>query len=88
MTPLELQLFERLISVNGVGPKLALAVLSGIEPPELVGAIRAQDMARLRRIPGIGKKTAERISLELRDKLPAVDGAGRGDVAGGGRRGA
>lgn len=70
-TPLELQLFERLIGINGVGPKLALAVLSGIEPPELVGAIRAQDIARLTRIPGIGKKTAERISLELRDKLPA-----------------
>lgn len=70
-TPLELQLFERLIGVNGVGPKLALAVLSGIEPPELVGAIRAQDVGRLTRIPGIGKKTAERISLELRDKLPA-----------------
>lgn len=70
-TPLELQLFERLIGVNGVGPKLALAVLSGIEPPDLVGAIRAQDIARLTRIPGIGKKTAERISFELRDKLPA-----------------
>jgi holliday junction DNA helicase RuvA len=70
-TPLELQLFERLIGVNGVGPKLALAVLSGIEPPELVDAIRAQDVTRLTRIPGIGKKTAERISLELRDKLPA-----------------
>jgi Holliday junction DNA helicase RuvA len=70
-TALELQLFERLISINGVGPKLALAVLSGIEPPELVGAIRAQDVARLTRIPGIGKKTAERISLELRDKMPA-----------------
>jgi Holliday junction DNA helicase RuvA len=70
-TPLEQQLFERLIGVNGVGPKLALAVLSGIEPPDLVGAIRAQDVARLTRIPGIGRKTAERISLELRDKLPA-----------------
>jgi Holliday junction DNA helicase RuvA len=70
-TPLELQLFERLIGINGVGPKLALAVLSGIEPPELVGAIRAQDVGRLTKIPGIGKKTAERISLELRDKLPA-----------------
>lgn len=70
-TPLELQLFERLIGISGVGPKLALAVLSGIEPPELVGAIRAQDVGRLTKIPGIGKKTAERISLELRDKLPA-----------------
>jgi Holliday junction DNA helicase RuvA len=70
-TPLELQLFERLIGVNGVGPKLALAVLSGIEPPDLVRAVRAQDVSRLTKIPGIGKKTAERISLELRDKLPA-----------------
>jgi holliday junction DNA helicase RuvA len=70
-TPLELQLFERLIGINGVGPKLALAVLSGIEPPDLVRAVRAQDVARLTKIPGIGKKTAERISLELRDKLPA-----------------
>jgi Holliday junction DNA helicase RuvA len=69
-TPLELQLFERLIGVNGVGPKLALAVLSGMEPPELVAAIRAQDVARLTRIPGIGKKTAERIGLELKDRLP------------------
>jgi Holliday junction DNA helicase RuvA len=70
-TPLELQLFERLIGVNGVGPKLALAVLSGIEPPALVRAVRSQDVARLTKIPGIGKKTAERIGLELRDKLPA-----------------
>jgi holliday junction DNA helicase RuvA len=70
-TPLELQLFERLIGISGVGPKLALAVLSGIEPPDLVRAVRAQDVARLTKIPGIGRKTAERISLELRDKLPA-----------------
>jgi Holliday junction DNA helicase RuvA len=88
-TPLELQLFERLIGVNGVGPKLALAVLSGIEPPDLVGAIRAQDIVRLTRIPGIGKKTAERISLELRDKLPAsiaLAGATSPAVAGDGLR--
>jgi holliday junction DNA helicase RuvA len=70
-TPLELQLFERLIGVSGVGPKLALAVLSGIEPPDLVRAVRTQDVGRLTRIPGIGRKTAERIGLELRDKLPA-----------------
>ena len=68
---LELQLFERLIGVSGVGPKLALSVLSGIEPPDLVRAVRSQDIARLTRIPGIGRKTAERIGLELRDKLPA-----------------
>lgn len=71
---LELDLFTRLISISGIGPKLALAVLSGIEPAELVRAVRAQNIARLTGIPGIGKKTAERIGLELKDKLP--DGFG------------
>jgi Holliday junction DNA helicase RuvA len=74
-TPLEHDLFERLISINGVGPKLALAVLSGIEPAELIKAIRLEDVARLRAIPGVGKKTAERISLELKDRLPAASTA-------------
>lgn len=69
-TPLELELFERLIAINGVGPKLALAVLSGIDAPELVRAVRLQDVARLTAIPGIGRKTAERIGLELKDRLP------------------
>ena len=69
---LELSLFERLISVNGVGPKLALAVLSGIEPADLVKAVRTADVARLSSTPGIGRKTAERIVLELKDKLPAA----------------
>ena len=69
-TKLELQLFERLISISGVGPRLALAVLSGIEPPDLVRAVHAGDVARLTRIPGVGKKTAERIGLELKDRLP------------------
>ncbi len=67
---LEQDLFERLISINGIGPKLALAILSGIEPADLIRAIRAQDVARLTAIPGIGKKTAERIGLELKDRLP------------------
>lgn len=71
-TLLELQIFERLISVSGIGPKLALAVLSGIEPNELVAAIRQANIARLTGIPGIGKKTAERIMLELRDKMAAL----------------
>jgi Holliday junction DNA helicase RuvA len=71
ITRLEQDLFERLIAISGVGPKLALAVLSGIEPAELIRAIRTQDVARLTRIPGIGKKTAERIGLELKDRLPA-----------------
>ena len=69
-TSLELQVFERLITISGVGPRLALAVLSGIEPPDLVRAVRSGDVLRLTRIPGVGKKTAERIGLELRDRLP------------------
>jgi Holliday junction DNA helicase RuvA len=80
MTALELVLFERLIGVSGIGPKVALAVLSGIEPNELVRAIRSGDIASLTRIPGIGKKTAERMVVELKDRLPegaepAVDDA-------------
>lgn len=69
-TGLEQDLFERLIAISGIGPKLALAVLSGMEPPDLVRAIRGQDVARLTSIPGVGKKTAERIGLELKDRLP------------------
>jgi Holliday junction DNA helicase RuvA len=69
-TGLEQDLFERLIAISGIGPKLALSVLSGIDSAELVRAIRAQDVARLTRIPGVGKKTAERIGLELKDRLP------------------
>jgi holliday junction DNA helicase RuvA len=75
-TALEQRLFERLISVSGIGPKMALVALSGIEPEELVRAVRTSDVARLTSIPGIGKKTAERISLERRDKLPAAAGPG------------
>jgi Holliday junction DNA helicase RuvA len=78
-TALELDLFDRLISISGIGPKLALAVLSGIEPPDLVGAIERGDLARLTAIPGVGKKTSERIVLELKDRLPrarATEAAG------------
>ena len=71
----ELDLFTRLIGISGIGPKLALAVLSGIEPNDLVRAVRTQDIARLTSIPGIGKKTAERIGLELKDRLPEAFGA-------------
>ncbi len=71
-TRLELQIFERLLSVSGIGPKLALAVLSGLEPAELVNAIRTANVARLTGIPGIGKKTAERIGLELKDKMASI----------------
>jgi holliday junction DNA helicase RuvA len=63
-------LFEKLITVSGIGPKLAITILSGMEADEMVGAIRGNDVARLTRIPGIGRKTAERLVLELRDKLP------------------
>lgn len=71
-SPLELTVFERLIGVSGIGPKLALAVLSGLEPRELVAAIERADIARLTSIPGVGKKTAERIAMELRDRLPGA----------------
>jgi Holliday junction DNA helicase RuvA len=66
----EKQLFEKLILVSGIGPKLAVTILSGMPVEDMVGAIRNGDVARLTRIPGIGKKTAERMVLELRDKLP------------------
>ncbi len=69
-TRLEQELFERLISVSGIGAKVGLAVLSGIETNELIKAIQRSDLARLTAIPGVGKKTAERIVLELKDRLP------------------
>ena len=72
LTALEQQLFERLIAISGIGPKLAVAVLSGIDSGELVTSIQRADVARLTRIPGIGKKTAERIVLELKDRLMDV----------------
>ena len=70
LRPSEKALFEKLITVSGIGPKLAITILSGMAADEMVGAIRHNDVARLTRIPGIGKKTAERMVLELRDKLP------------------
>jgi Holliday junction DNA helicase RuvA len=76
-TPEEKSVFERLISVSGIGPKLAITVLSGLPTAELIAAIRSSDLPRLIRIPGIGKKTAERIVLELKDKLIAVDATGK-----------
>jgi Holliday junction DNA helicase RuvA len=65
----EKRLFERLITVGGVGPKLAIAILSGLSPDRTVQAIRSQDHAQLVRIPGVGKKLAERLVVELKDKL-------------------
>jgi len=70
MRPAEKMLFEKLLTVSGIGPKLAITILSGMAADEMTGAIRSNDVAKLTRIPGIGKKTAERMVLELRDKLP------------------
>ena len=70
----EKHLFEKLLSVSGIGPKLAITILSGMPADEMVTAIRGGDLARLTRIPGIGKKTAERMVLELREKLAAPAG--------------
>jgi Holliday junction DNA helicase RuvA len=65
----EKELFERLITVNGIGPKLAVTILSGVPAEELLTAIRSGDSKRLMRIPGVGRKSSERIVLELREKL-------------------
>ncbi len=67
----EKQLFEKLISVSGIGPRLAITILSGMQADAAVAAIRGNNVAALTRVPGIGKKTAERMVLELRDKLEA-----------------
>lgn len=75
LTDVEHGLFEKLIGVAGVGPKLAVTILSGMEAPDLVDALRANDIPRLVRIPGVGRKTAERLVLELKDKLPARSAA-------------
>ena len=72
--PQEKRLFEKLLTISGIGPKLAITVLSGISADRLVGAIRSGDHATLTKIPGIGKKTAERVVLELKDKLDDLAG--------------
>jgi Holliday junction DNA helicase RuvA len=81
LTDLERQLFERLIGVSGIGPKLAIAVLSGMDPPELLRAVQRGDVARLTGIPGIGKKTSERIVLELKDRLASMATGAPADAA-------
>jgi Holliday junction DNA helicase RuvA len=73
--PSEKKLFEKLLTISGIGPKLAITVLSGIDAGRLVTAIRGGDHAALVRIPGIGKKTAERVVLELKDKLDDLAGS-------------
>ena len=76
----EKELFLRLTSVSGIGPKLAITMLSGMPATELIAAIRSNDLARLTAVPGVGKKTAERVVVELRDKLATIpiDEAGAG----------
>ncbi|MGA2270043.1 MAG: Holliday junction branch migration protein RuvA [Bryobacteraceae bacterium] len=74
LTQDEKALFEKLIAVSGIGPTLAVKILSGLAAPDLVNFIRRGEVERLVRIPGVGKKTAERMVLELRDKLPATTG--------------
>jgi holliday junction DNA helicase RuvA len=76
LTQDEKALFEKLIGVSGIGPTLGVKILSGLAAPDLIDYIRRGEVDRLVRIPGIGKKTAERLVLELRDKLPAVSGSG------------
>ena len=79
-TSAEKALFEKLITVKGVGPKLGLTILSGLPASNLISAIVNQDTATLSRVPGIGKKTAERICLELKEKLKELDTSGNGSV--------
>jgi Holliday junction DNA helicase RuvA len=74
-------LFEKLLTISGIGPKLAITVLSGISAERLVGAIRGGDHATLTKIPGIGKKTAERVVLELKDKLEGLAAGAPGVAA-------
>ncbi len=76
----EKRLFERLITVAGVGPKLALTILSGMSAAETIGAIRAGDHARLVRIPGVGKRLAERLVVELKEKLEDFSSRGAVEV--------
>lgn len=78
----ERELFGLLMTVQGIGPKVALAIVSGSTPAELVRAVALEDEARFQAIPGIGKKTAQRIVMELKDKLGGI-GAGAGALAGG-----
>lgn len=80
-TPQEKEVFVRLMGVNGIGPRLAINILSGISAGELVATVRQEDVARLTVIPGVGRKTAERIIVELRDKLAGLDIAGESDLA-------
>ena len=81
----EKSMFEKLISVTGIGPKLGITVISGVAVSDLITSIRRGEVDKLIRIPGVGKKTAERIVLELRDKLPALVGEEEAGTPPGGR---
>src|SRR4051794_9947577 len=82
LTQDEKAIFEKLIGVSGIGPTLAVKILSGLAAPDLINAIRRGEVDRLVRIPGVGKKTAERMVLELRDKLPAIAGQEPSEASG------
>lgn len=79
----ERELFRKLLKVNGIGAKLALTILSGASSEELTRYVASADITSLTRMPGIGKKTAERIIMELRDKLDGISSASMGSLAGG-----
>lgn len=81
ITPEEKDLFLKLIAVSGIGPKLAMAVLSGIGTDEFAEAVRSSDVARISQVPGIGKKTALRLAMELADKLEKKEGLLKGKAA-------
>jgi Holliday junction DNA helicase RuvA len=77
VSPVDKALFEKLITVSGIGPKLAITALGGLTAPDLAAAIRSGSLEQLTRVPGVGKKTAERLVLELRDKLDLLPGPGK-----------
>ena len=81
VTPVDKVLFEKLITVSGIGPKLAITALGGLTAPDLAAAIKGGTLEQLTRIPGVGKKTAERMILELRDKLDLLPGVVRSATA-------
>lgn len=81
-TPFEQEVFETLLEVTGVGPRLGLAILSAMTPQEVIAAIAGGDVKRLTRVPGVGKKTAERLILELRDRFRNRDAVQAGEVPG------
>jgi Holliday junction DNA helicase RuvA len=84
LTAAERTAFRQLLKISGVGPKVALAVLSGLSVDDLAAAVTNGDAGRLTKVPGIGKKTAERLVLELRDKVPKVTGTARAESPDGG----